>query len=668
MSHSRSFYFVQYISEILTINVPYDTIIMYFYAHISTEVKMKKSIRLTAVLLCVIMLIPMLTFGYSSEIVENDPVQMPKATPTIDADIASDGGRWSEPAYLNDATLGYFWASNPATSTANIYFAYDDDNLYFAADITDNDSSNGFVVSTGYDNIDQSGSNYPYGFNGDVMTLMLDPLGVFEQSSYQTTAWYNIGIFADNTVKVYRSQANEADITESVEAKGEITANGWKFEISIPWSIIANDVSAASSSKLSATETKLAAVGSESRAACMYMDRYYTSGTTADTWGRFITVCETTYDGTQGVYTNGISAKAYGLTLEHTDLHEHIWGEWVVATEPGCTSIGSKYRTCSDCNASQTADIPAFGHSWGEWQTASEATETTHGTDCRKCNACSESEQRIIAAANAPEVTVDNFFVKIENASDINHIRYASGVHTTSNSIRNAEDRVDINTKHIGESTVDNVLVRNMPTGGLYSFWIRLNDGNTYIVPVDMSYMEQEVTTNGVTLTVHNLYGVKDFFIAEGEYDTYREVADNQIVRISSEKIGTDHNYTYTVNNPGIHTVCVRYDDETRENTFFTVNLTVTEPTFEPNGLQLHIGNLDGVKVIRVAYGDYSSSHDIKRADGARYFSALTAIKNAAPYTIQFYENGLVSVSVEYNNGYVKIYQFEAQKRFRPIR
>ncbi len=664
---------------------------------------MKKITRIAAALLCVFMLVPMTVIGYSGGTEANPAVDMPKASPSIDGDITADGGCWSKAAYVNEATCGHFWGGNPNTSSAEVYFAYDDDGLYFAADITDNSDSNGFVAATGYDNIDDD-----YGFNGDVMTLMLDPLGVFERSSYQTTSWYNIGIFADGKVGVFRSKVDAKDITQSVSAAGAITDKGWKFELFIPWSIVAADISSASGSNLSATEAQLATVGSISRASCMYMDRYYVNGsTTVDTWGRFITVCETTYDGYKGTITNGVSAKSFGIVLNHTDLHEHDWSEWTVTKEPTCTEDGSKSGVCSECGVNSTEVIPAVGHSdtypetkdatctengydkvicgvckeeissvvypasghsWGEWNTVTAVSDDKHGIDERKCSICEDAEQKIVAANNAPAYTVDNFIVKFENADNINHIRYASGVHTTSNSIRNAATRVDINAKHIAENTANNVFIRNMPTGGLYSFWVRLNDGSTYIVPVDMSYMEQEVTANGVIITVHNLYGVKDFFIAEGDYDSYREVADNKLVRISSEKIGQKHDYSYTVSNPGIHTVYIRYNDENREDTILKTKLTVTEPTFEPNGLQLTIGNLDGVKVIRTAYGDHKTAREIKAADGCRNLSARTAIKGQDPYTIQYKENGLVSVCVEYDNGYVKVYQFEVKQKLPTVK
>ncbi|MBQ3100351.1 MAG: hypothetical protein IJC50_05100 [Clostridia bacterium] len=666
---------------------------------------MKLFTKITAALLCVIMLLPMTVFGYPGGTEENPPVDMPKASPVIDGNIAADGACWSDAAYVNAATCGHFWGGNPLTSSAEIYFAYNDNGLYFAADIVDNDESNGFVVSTGYDNIDDD-----YGFNGDVMTLMLDPLGVFERSSYQTTPWYNIGIFSDNTVKVFRSQVNDADITASVSTAGSITENGWMFEVFIPWSIITADVSTTSNSSLSATAAKLSAVDSVSRASCMYMDRFYTNGTNADTWGRFITVCDTTYDGYKGTVTNGYSAKSFGLTLNNTELHEHKWSDWSVSTKATCTEKGVDERYCSECKVTETkvtelaphtevsvpysaptctedgciahvycsecgkwwpadgdasADskvIPAIGHSFSEWQTAIKVSNEKHGIDERYCANCSAVDQKLIAANNAPAYTVENFLVKIENADQLDHIRYAEGVHTTSNSIRNASTRKDINSKHIAENTNDNVFVRNMPTGGLYTFWIRLTDGTTYFVPVDMTYMEQAVTADGPVINVANLYGVSEYYIAKGEYSSADDVVSNAVEHVGSSKIGTKHSLTYTADGAGIYSVCFKYADENRADSVITVNVDVNEPEFTQSGLKVTVGNLENVKVMRAVYGDYDTSYDIKRAPGCRNFTAAT-IKGADEYCITFPENGKVSIVVQYSDGYTKVAHFDLERR-----
>ena len=663
------------------------------------DYSVNKITKLTALILCLIMLIPMTVLGYAGSVEQNSDVSMPKASPVVDGIIETNGA-WSAPAYITDATVGRFWDINAPTSTAEVYFAYDDSGLYFAADVVDCDDTNGFVPSTGYDNIDNSGSKKPYGFNGDVMNLMLDPLGVFEKnSSKQTTPWYNVGIFTDNTVKVYRSQVNEQDITSSVSAKGSITSYGWRFEVMIPWSVITADVSALG---LSAAQAKLATVGSVSRAACMYMDRYYTESGSVSTWGRFITVCEKTHDGYNGAHTSGVVAKAYGLVLDHSNLHEHIWGDWSVVTPATCIDDGVNTRSCTLCGFSETAeifapghtdgeetrveptctekgkatvycsvcsmpcdsyDIPAKGHSYGDWYTVTETGETTHGLMRRDCKECDAYENKLIPATAAPAVLLDNYTMSVTLADEIKDMRYAPGVYEKPSEIKVAEGNVAIDNATVVKGTVDGVYSYEMPTVGTYTLWIRMKNGSEFILPVEIKDIESYLTAYGVKLTVNDFKpDLKDFFIAKGEYDTYSEIkAAGYIVNVTSAKVAGRHDYSYTVYEDGVHTVLVRYNDGSYDA--LHIELTVDKPVFTENGLQVIVSNLPDVKVIRTAYGTWDTVKELKATDTIRNFSAKTAIKGKDPYTIQYRNEGAVTVIVEYNNGYVAKHHYNVQKR-----
>ncbi|MBE6685885.1 MAG: hypothetical protein E7591_01485 [Ruminococcaceae bacterium] len=659
---------------------------------------MKKSTRLISVLLCLALLVPVNVFGYAASVVQNPAVNMPRSTPVIDGMI-EDNGNWSEPAYFNDATIGRFWGWNPPTTTAELYFAYDTSGIYFAADITDNDPSNGFVVSSGYDNINPSGNTKPYGFNGDTMTLMLDALGVFERTTTQTTPWYNVSIYGDNSVHVYRSQVNEGDITSSCTASGMISDTGWRFEVKIPWSVISADVTKAGKT---ASVTNLSKIDSVSRAAVMYMDRYKTANGTTDTWGRFITVCESTYDGTNGCYTNGVVAKAYGLVLNHADV-PHRWGEWQTTVDADCLSDGISIRCCSHCSETQTKAIPALGHSAGEaviiestcvsngslttyctrcnailaqeiyetsghkmgdWHTVTVATDTENGLMRKECEYCGYYEEKVVPALAVPYVYAEGGYdVFITLADNISAIRYAGGVYTSGSDIKAAPDCVTLNSTIIKNSTSNGIFSRKMADGGIYTFWMKTNDGKEFISTVDISVMTPFVTSNGVTVTVHNLYGVKDFFIAEGDYKTYTEINQNKIVRVTETKIAGSHDYSYIVTNPGIHTVCIRFNDSARANMIVQLDLTVTEPEFTNFGLQIYLSELDDVKVVRTAYGDYNTPGEIKRAPGQRSFSGKSDLKGKSEYMIQYRENGRVSIGIQYNNGYVVMYKYDVAKK-----
>ncbi|MBR5515850.1 MAG: S-layer homology domain-containing protein [Clostridia bacterium] len=360
---------------------------------------MKKITAIISIILCVTMLFPLLSFAGASGVTQNPDVKMPSATPVIDGEI-EENGAWSRAADHSDKTAGYFWEDKLMTSEASLYFAYDADNLYFAADIEDCDAESGTVCTTTYDAED-------YGFNGDVMTLMFDALGIFEKSEFQTTPWYNIGIYSDGSVGVYRTKINDDDITSSVQAKGAVTEKGWCFEIALPWSVIAKDVSAITNNALSVDVAELCKEGSISRASVVYLDRYKIN----QTWGRYITVCETTHDGYSGSNTNGTSAKSFGIILENTGAPEHFFGKWEITKEASCTEEGSRERKCTDCGETQTEVIEKLEHSFGEWETVKEATIEADGMKKRTCSVCKEAETRIIPAGG------DQLIVAYFNAS-----------------------------------------------------------------------------------------------------------------------------------------------------------------------------------------------------------------------------------------------------------
>ena len=170
------------------------------------------------------------------------------------------------------------------------------------------------------------------------------------------------------------------------------------------------------------------------------------------------------------------------------------------------------------------------------------------------------------------------------------------------------------------------------------------------------------ISSYGVTLTVHGLHGAKDLFIAEGEYHSYRELKDNgYTVCATSRKFTSEYSYCYTLKDPGIHTVIIRYNDGTQSILHET--LRADEPIFTENGLQLIISNIPDVRVIRTAYGEWNTVKELKATDTIRNFSAKTAIKGKDPYTVQYRTEGRVTVTVEYNNGYLKVYHYDVCKK-----
>ncbi|MBQ4601821.1 MAG: hypothetical protein IJB24_03070, partial [Clostridia bacterium] len=285
---------------------------------------------------------------------------------------------------------------------------YDDEGLYYAADITDS----GFVPATGYDDIDNNGTTRNYGFNGDVFTLMIDPLGLFEQKTYLSTVWYNVALFEDGTARMYRSKANEGEITTGAVVRGAKTLGGWTFEAFIPWDVIVYDVETLTSSKLSPALEEVVKSGAVNRASVMYVERYKEIDKTL-THGRYLTVCETAYDGTS--FTKGLvqgMPKYFGLNLVNGEAEEHSWSEWTVVEDATCYADGSRTRTCLDCSVTETKVIYSAGHQWSDWYVEKPATTSADGLRYRECSVCSTREEEAI-----PMITEEPIIVVYYNAT-----------------------------------------------------------------------------------------------------------------------------------------------------------------------------------------------------------------------------------------------------------
>jgi len=177
-------------------------------------------------------------------------------------------------------------------------------------------SGNSFQVSTGEDDIDGE-----FGFNGDTIGFCIDLLGSWENDGFLGNTdylpMYNMGIFADGSVKVARSHYNNADITVECKTAGTLTADGAVMEVMIPWDVIVadhNDYGAIMGLSTEATVEDVTAEGALHRATINWQDRFYDEeAEVVDTWGRFITTCAQTAAGTPG---HELDVASFGLKLQ----------------------------------------------------------------------------------------------------------------------------------------------------------------------------------------------------------------------------------------------------------------------------------------------------------------------------------------------------------------
>ena len=76
----------------------------------------------------------------------------------------------------------------------------------------------------------------------------------------------------------------------------------------------------------------------------------------------------------------------------------HTWGDWEVTQEATCQEKGSKTRTCSVCNETESEEMPLAEHSYGEWQVTEKATCTEDGEQKRTCEVCGHEETQTLPA------------------------------------------------------------------------------------------------------------------------------------------------------------------------------------------------------------------------------------------------------------------------------
>ncbi|MBQ4560911.1 MAG: S-layer homology domain-containing protein [Clostridia bacterium] len=305
---------------------------------------MKMLRSLLCIALTFAMLIPVSVFaGPLDYIVENEPVAAPEATPDIDG-VISDTDGWSAPAKLKDGMVKYLMDyAQPCATDADIYFAYDEGGLYFAADITEisgvGDVDNTFAYSTEEDYLDlEKGSNENIvGYNGDVFILALDPLGLYEQNGYiaatDYTVWYCVGLFENEGAKLYRTRANAGEATDGISLTGKTTETGWCFEAYLPWEMIIADMEAYTYGRATCTVEDLTQGGAQFRSAAIYMDRTDDPELgEVNTRGAYMTACSVAHDGHPSHTMKGHYAMLYGLDfyIEYknpafNDVKENAW-------------------------------------------------------------------------------------------------------------------------------------------------------------------------------------------------------------------------------------------------------------------------------------------------------------------------------------------------------
>ncbi|MBQ6678112.1 MAG: S-layer homology domain-containing protein [Clostridia bacterium] len=83
------------------------------------------------------------------------------------------------------------------------------------------------------------------------------------------------------------------------------------------------------------------------------------------------------------------------LTFKGKDVpvvHNHVWGELIVDTEPTCTAEGTGHYICEICGEREDTTVPANGHTWGDMTVAVPPTCTEEGVGSHTCTVCGVTE------------------------------------------------------------------------------------------------------------------------------------------------------------------------------------------------------------------------------------------------------------------------------------
>ncbi len=295
---------------------------------------MKKFIALAATLLILVSSMATTVMAGPDGITENPPIDVPAMSPTIDGTINENEG-WSVSALMNYETLGFYWHVNPLTMDGNVRFAWDEENLYYCADIKDGLEAtheitgetipagyNSFLYSEGEDwiDVDEKDNTDHYGYDGDIFGIIIDPLSLMLDAGFSGnedfTPWYLVGLFEGDVAKMYRQKINKGDITDQVQVAGHKTSYGWQLEAAIPWDMIIKDIEDISYGECVIDKAELFKEGAEVRLGAMYHDRFDDpEAGERSTWGRFLTAPSVLATGVTGNGSSGPNVLSCGIKL-----------------------------------------------------------------------------------------------------------------------------------------------------------------------------------------------------------------------------------------------------------------------------------------------------------------------------------------------------------------
>ncbi len=317
--------------------------------------------KLLILALCAMMLVSVFAIGTSAadEVTFSEDVgdiYVPSATlagktVTIDG-VIDDDEPYTDPVRIDAHNASTAWTyRSRVLNTIDFYSSWDETGYYFGAEIVD---PTPHPSTFSPDNDEDGEGSTSYGGNGDVIVFSIDPLAIrktvgrYDWESSAPTAWYSIVPMDDGSFVVYRTQYNEGDITDEVDA--EVIWNGdgtWSVEVKFTWEMLLEDAAASvdkTVEELGYTVADFAKQDAVHNAMIRYMDRWYYSSKDPysgyhvgylDEGARFTISCNiTTSDGyladgvTPATHGNGKDAQVYGIYLHMSEGKRYTSGDY----------------------------------------------------------------------------------------------------------------------------------------------------------------------------------------------------------------------------------------------------------------------------------------------------------------------------------------------------
>ncbi len=157
-----------------------------------------------------------------------------------------------------------------------------------------------------------------------------------------------------------------------------------------------------------------------------------------------------------------------------------------------------------------------------------------------------------------------------------------------------------------------------MTNPGAYTVLIRYNDGTTDVIHTELTVDVPEFSVNGLQTTVQNIPDIKIIRTAYGHYESVGDIKKASGVRNFSNKndIKNAEEYMIQYREAGEVTLIVEYNNGYKH--FCYINIEPKSATMIQSKNTVMFDNLDGFVMIRYAKGTYTTSSQIKAAEGSK--------------------------------------------------